>query len=113
MLKNLLEKKHSVKPTNFVLKNDDGTVSQDSLTNLKSTLFPFNFNENDLGANPLLMEWYVRQGFIGYQNCAIIAQHWLVDRCCTLPAKDAVRNGYFITQNGGEEFRSRSITSHN
>lgn len=47
------------------------------------------------------MEWYASQGFIGYQLCAIIAQHWLVDKACTMPARDAVRNGYEITVNNG------------
>lgn len=50
-----------------------------------------------------LLDWYGSQGFIGYQFCAIIAQHWLVDNACTLPAKDAVRKGYEITVNDGTE----------
>lgn len=40
--------------------------------------------------------WYASQSFIGYQACAIIAQHWLVDRACLLPARDALRQGYEI-----------------
>lgn len=38
--------------------------------------------------------WYVSQSFIGYAMCAVIAKHWLVDKACTMPARDAVRQGY-------------------
>jgi phage-related protein (TIGR01555 family) len=40
--------------------------------------------------------WYGSQGFIGYQMCAIIAQQWLVDKACTVPARDAIRKGYTL-----------------
>lgn len=40
--------------------------------------------------------WYASQSFIGYQACAILAQNWLVDRACLLPARDAIRQGYDI-----------------
>ncbi|UVE47599.1 DUF1073 domain-containing protein [Pseudomonas chlororaphis] len=42
------------------------------------------------------LEWYASQGFIGYAACAIIAQHWLVDKACSQTGKDAIRNGYEI-----------------
>lgn len=38
--------------------------------------------------------WYASQGFIGYNACAAIAQHWLVDKVCLMPARDAIRQGY-------------------
>lgn len=47
--------------------------------------------------------WYAAQSFIGYQMCAILAQQWLIDKACTMPAKDAIRNGYDITVNDGVE----------
>ena len=40
--------------------------------------------------------WYASQGFIGYQACAILAQHWLIDKACSMPARDAVRTGYEV-----------------
>ena len=40
--------------------------------------------------------WFASQSFIGYQLCAFIAQHWLVDKCCTMPARDAIRHGFEI-----------------
>jgi len=50
-----------------------------------------------------LFAWYVSQGFIGYQACAIIAQHWLVDKACSVAPADAVRKGYEITVNDGSD----------
>ena len=47
--------------------------------------------------------WYASQGFIGYQTCAIMSQHWLISKCCLMPAEDAARNGYKITVNDGTE----------
>lgn len=47
--------------------------------------------------------WYAAQGFIGYQMCAVLAQQWLVDKACTMPARDATRSGYEITVNNGTQ----------
>ena len=44
-----------------------------------------------------LQNWFNAQGFIGYQACALIAQHWLIDKACTMPGEDAVRNGYEVS----------------
>lgn len=46
--------------------------------------------------------WYNSMGFIGYQSCAIIAQHWLVDKACSMPGEDAVRNGWTIKAKGDD-----------
>lgn len=46
--------------------------------------------------SPALFEWYASQTFIGYQFCAVIAQQWLVDKACSMPAKDATRQGYEV-----------------
>ena len=48
-------------------------------------------------------EWYAGQGFIGWQACAIISQHWLIDKACSLPGKDAVRHGFEISVNNGDQ----------
>lgn len=49
------------------------------------------------------LSWYGSFGFIGYQTCAMLAQHWLIDKACTMPARDAVRVGYTITSNDGSD----------
>lgn len=50
-----------------------------------------------------LFAWYVSQGFIGYQACSILAQHWLIDKACSVAPSDAIRKGYELTANTGEE----------
>jgi phage-related protein (TIGR01555 family) len=44
-----------------------------------------------------LFAWFGLQSFIGHQMCAIIAQHWLIDRACSLPARDAISKGFSVT----------------
>lgn len=52
----------------------------------------------DLAANSGVPDsqfyWYGAQGFIGYRTAAIMSQHWLVDKACLMPARDAIRMGY-------------------
>jgi len=50
-----------------------------------------------------LFAWYAAQGFLGYQFSAFVAQHWLVDKACTTPARDAVRHGFSMTIDGLDE----------
>lgn len=47
-----------------------------------------------------LFAWFAAQGFLGYQFSAIVAQHWLVDKACSEPARDAVRHGFTTTIDG-------------
>lgn len=53
------------------------------------------------GIPDVIAGWYGSQGFIGYQMCAIIAQQWLIEKACILPARDAIRKGYKVTSNDG------------
>lgn len=46
--------------------------------------------------------WYGSQGFIGYQMCAILAQHWLIQKACAVPPRDAMRKGYTLSRNDGQ-----------
>ncbi|WMD23312.1 DUF1073 domain-containing protein [Achromobacter seleniivolatilans] len=34
--------------------------------------------------------------FIGYQACAMLATNWLIGEACSMPARDAVRNGFLL-----------------
>lgn len=52
--------------------------------------------------------WYAAQGFIGYQAAAVMAQHWLVDKACLMPARDAIRMGYECKL-GDEDARGEAI----
>jgi hypothetical protein len=78
-----------------------GSYAMDSSAQMAFKL-PF---ENTMMSQNVLA-WYVSQGFIGYQNAAMLAQHWLIGKACLMPAQDAMRKGYEITSNDGEEIDS-------
>lgn len=56
-----------------------------------------------------LFAWYASQSFIGHQACAFLAQHWLIEKCCTVPARDAVRNWFEITSSDGEKLKADEV----
>lgn len=60
------------------------------------------FYGNEVIPNQQIL-WYANQTFIGYQLCAMLAQNWLISKCCLMPAEDATRKGYEITVNDGTE----------
>lgn len=41
-------------------------------------------------------DWFVSQTYLGPNVNAQIAQHWLVDKACSMPARDAIRQGFEI-----------------
>lgn len=49
------------------------------------------------GVPDVVVGWFLSQSFIGHQMCAIMAQNWLINRACKIPAEDATRNGWEIT----------------
>lgn len=53
------------------------------------------------------MQWYAAQSFIGHQLCATLMQNWFINKACTMPARDAVRNGYDVTRADGEAMPSQ------
>lgn len=58
----------------------------------------------------LVLDWYASQHFIGYQSCAVLSQHWLISRACSLPGRDAIKQGYEITVNDGSELTPERLT---
>jgi phage-related protein (TIGR01555 family) len=58
---------------------------------------------NQIGYSIQEFNFFAKQSFIGWQTCAILSQHWLIDKACSIPAQDCVRNGYEITVNDGTE----------
>ncbi len=60
------------------------------------------------GVPEMLASWYGSQGFIGYQQCSILAQHWLVDKACSMAGEDASRNGWTLQGTGGEDLDQES-----
>lgn len=64
------------------------------------------FKMYDNGINTVsdaVINWYASQGFIGAQLCGILAQNWLVNKACAMPADDAIRKGYNIVSIDGDE----------
>ncbi len=55
------------------------------------------------GVPEMLASWYGSQGFIGYQMCALLAQHWLIDKACSMAGEDATRNGWTLQGINGED----------
>lgn len=90
-------------PDHFKSINADGSVNTMDSSSLQQAKSVFGV------ANPSIpngqIDWYASQGFIGYQLCAILAQNWLIDKACSVPARDAIRKGYEITINNGEEVK--------
>ncbi|WP_019573344.1 DUF1073 domain-containing protein [Curvibacter lanceolatus] len=62
------------------------------------------------GMNEVLGAWYASQSFIGYQYAAMLAQNWLINKCCTMPGRDAVRNGFEIVAADGQEIDPAAMT---
>lgn len=86
----------------------DGAVALDSFGD-DSINTAFGLGQSRI--SPLLGAWYVSQGFIGYQTCAILAQQWLVDKACTQAPKDAARNGYRLTVNDGSDVDPKTLAA--
>lgn len=61
------------------------------------------FSLNQVGIPDVQAQWYGAQGFIGYQLCALLAQNWLINKACLIPARDAIRKGYEFTVNDGSD----------
>lgn len=79
-------------------------ITTDSVESVKASM---TYNMGGIPAGQL--SWYGAQSFIGYQSCAMIAQHWLVNKCCSVPALDAIRKGWEITVNDGTEIDAEVI----
>jgi uncharacterized protein len=66
-------------------------------------------NTAPFGIPEVLANWYASQTFIGHQLCAILSQHWLINKACTMPARDAVRKGFNIVSIGGDDLDSEAV----
>lgn len=79
---------------NFALVNAASGSSMDAaLEECGSSRLPDIYSVQDTMA-ATTFGWYAAQSFIGYQACAILAQHWLIDKACSQAPKDAVQNGF-------------------
>jgi len=88
-------------------QNDEGFKPFNSATQIAGTAMDqVNLKQQNQGGSSIPQQqvfWYASQSFIGFQLAAMLSQQWLIKKCCLMPAKDAVRNGYEITVNDGTE----------
>lgn len=73
-----------------VLKNDGKSIALDSAPGFKS---PKCYGLEGLGPD-IIYTFFAKHGFIGWQLCAMLSQHWLIHKCCTMPNEDAMRPGW-------------------
>ncbi len=88
-----------VTPDAFRVVNPQGVATADSSSGDLATSAKAAFTMSGGNVPDAQLLWYASQGFIGFQLCAILAQHWLVQKACDTPARDAIRNGYRVTIN--------------
>ncbi len=50
----------------------------------------------------IIFTYYAKQGFIGFNNCAILAQDWLIQKAIDAPCDDAIAVGYKLGCNEKE-----------
>ena len=59
---------------------------------------------------PEITGFFAKQTFIGYQLCAILSQHWMIEKILRVPSEEAVSEGYDITVNDGSEIDPKILT---
>lgn len=114
----LFERSFQKDHRNFLPLRENGEVYATDSAELANTVFamdnaqPWLKVSNSYGAGIpwAQLSWYASQGFIGYQNAAMISQQWLINKACSMPALDAVRNGFEITVNDGTEIDPDVLT---
>lgn len=77
---------------------NNGVAMDSAISEMKSQ---FSIHDNNL---PLeVLNYFAECSFINYQVCALLSQHWLIDKACSMPAEDAIRNWFDISINSGGE----------
>jgi len=77
--------------------------AMDSCDNTSYANSGWGFYNNDIFA------YYAQTRFIGYAQCAILCQHWLINKACLVPAEDAIRNWFDILVNDGKKVDKKII----
>lgn len=93
-----LQNAQAVAPVNFF---GDSAGSYTGVKSAYTTAQP-NISDGLLG-------FFVSQTFIGHQLCAMLSQHWLIDKACTMPARDAVRNWFEVRTSDGDDIESPEV----
>lgn len=67
------------------------------------------FNVQGTMIPDVVLAWYVSQGFIGHQACALLAQHWLISKACSMTGDDAVTGGWKVCRDDGKGMTPEGI----
>ncbi len=102
VLGNTLSRAFQKTSKDFISSGPDKAVMDSAIKSTMDSIAPNRYSYGNIVPIAQL-DWYGSQSFIGYQMAAILSQHWLIYKCCEMPAEDAVRNGYEITVNDGSD----------
>jgi uncharacterized protein len=69
----------------------DGSLSDDTIKGIQNAYEP------NIAGKEIIYTYYANQSFIGFQNCALLSQNWLINKCCMQPPVDAAAISYDIT----------------
>lgn len=78
-------------------------VSNGTMDDDESNYQSLSTNSAQPNVSDILLMWYASQTFIGAPMCAILAQHWLIEKACAMPARDAIRQGFEIVSADDDE----------
>ena len=92
---------------NFVMVDAKGTAIAMDATNMQLQKAAFGGPMDGMPA--MQLAYFAAGGFIGYSQCALLAQNWLIDKACTMPARDAARNGFEIIVEDGTEVTPETL----
>ena len=77
-------------------------------TAMDSSCAGLNYQGEFTFVNRQVLSYFVASSsFIGYYAMAVVAQNWLVQLGCSSAAKDAMRNGYKLVKEDGEELKRK------
>lgn len=101
-MRNAVARSIQIPINQFVTMDRTGGRGEGRSFAMDSSIETVKYLNNSTSVLPLQqIEWYGGQGFIGWQLCAILAQQWLIDKACTMPGEDAVRNGWELSVKDG------------
>ena len=81
----------------FLIVKEGQTVALDSLDLQGGYTKDFEdvYSPNMLGEE-IIFSYYARNGFIGFNNCSILAQDWLINKAVAAPCEDAISINYDV-----------------
>ena len=77
----------------------DGIGDSYSVKNLDNN--SFYAPDYNLGQE-IIFSYFAKNGFIGFNNCAILAQDWLINKALSVPCEEAIAVSYDLTLKGEE-----------